>query len=613
MANIVEYITGDTVASDYETLAGAATFADLISTLEGEKLSLFAPSEAVFATTPDQYRWNKQYTKDLLLNHVTAVGDAIGNDETETATALGNDNSITTASGTITTVYGPKADGVAEASTLSPALSIVKAAELATKYVVYDINGFIVPRSQATAATFGNTLLDGALPRLGSLSGSVSQATQDILKNLASTAAEPTFDEQLGYTVFLPTESAFSDLVTATMGLSGVTEYLEDGGLDDALLAHTYVGGAPVTSQEYTSANGKSGNKVIDVDLITPKVTISDVAANILNANPVIFKNGQVHDIDSVLHFPRSTTVGIAQANTETLAELLVAVGLVDDVEGLTRSTVFAPTDAALEPVVCLNNWTPVGDENLKTVLRHHVLDSRVYSSTVDGVSAGGDVATSVAGEVINKDDLDLDASNLNVLGTNGNVHVVNKVLIPPSLKSALPTGTVVDLAVAATPELAKLVVAAGLAPTLAACPGTGKAWTVFAPSDDAFGALTEEDLAYLSANDNKFLKEVLLHHVVSAPAFAADLGATNEFTTLNGDELTVEKVSDVVSVGVDGSKVTAADNKAFNGVVHIIDKVLVPEGVVLPSTKSGSAAVKTVSAISTLLVGAASYLLAAF
>ncbi len=120
---------------------------------------------------------------------------------------------------------------------------------------------------------------------------------------------------------------------------------------------------------------------------------------------------------------------------------------------------------------------------------------------------------------------------------------------------------------------LVEAVIAADLAEALS---GTGP-FTVFAPTDDAFVAalealgLTKEELLA----DTELLTSVLTFHVVPASAMAADLSDGQLLQTLNGEELTVAIDGDAVTIN--GATVVAADLKAENGVVHVIDTVLVP------------------------------------
>lgn len=131
---------------------------------------------------------------------------------------------------------------------------------------------------------------------------------------------------------------------------------------------------------------------------------------------------------------------------------------------------------------------------------------------------------------------------------------------------------TIVEIA-AGDPQfstLVELVTAAGLAETLS---GEGP-FTVFAPTNDAFAALPEEVVAYIVANP-ELLTSILTYHVVPGAILSTDL-STMMAATVEGDEISVE-VSDA-GVKIDGVNVTTADIVASNGVVHIIDGVLLPE-----------------------------------
>jgi uncharacterized surface protein with fasciclin (FAS1) repeats len=132
----------------------------------------------------------------------------------------------------------------------------------------------------------------------------------------------------------------------------------------------------------------------------------------------------------------------------------------------------------------------------------------------------------------------------------------------------------IVELA-QATPDLSTLVtavVAADLAETLS---GDGP-FTVFAPTNEAFEALPAGTLDDLLKPENKDqLTDVLTYHVVAGDVMSSDLTDGQEITTLQGDTLTV-KITDGV-VTINGATVTTADVDASNGVVHIIDQVLLP------------------------------------
>ena len=126
---------------------------------------------------------------------------------------------------------------------------------------------------------------------------------------------------------------------------------------------------------------------------------------------------------------------------------------------------------------------------------------------------------------------------------------------------------------IANTPELSTLsglVASAGLTETLN---GTGP-FTVFAPSNEAFKAVPAKTLDAL-AKDPAALKNVLTFHVVAAKAMAADV-KNGKVKSMNGAELDLAKAGEFVTIG-EGAIVTKADMMASNGVVHIIDTVMIP------------------------------------
>ncbi len=137
-------------------------------------------------------------------------------------------------------------------------------------------------------------------------------------------------------------------------------------------------------------------------------------------------------------------------------------------------------------------------------------------------------------------------------------------------------TRDVVDTAIAAGSfkTLAKALDAAGLVTTLK---GTGP-FTVFAPTDEAFAKLPNGTLETLLRPENKEkLRRILTYHVVAGKVMASDVVKLQSAKAVSGDTITV-KVQDGV-VHVDNSTVTSADVIASNGVIHVIDSVILPKG----------------------------------
>jgi uncharacterized surface protein with fasciclin (FAS1) repeats len=140
---------------------------------------------------------------------------------------------------------------------------------------------------------------------------------------------------------------------------------------------------------------------------------------------------------------------------------------------------------------------------------------------------------------------------------------------------------TIVDIA-ASNPDFSTLVTAvtaAGLVDTL----NSEGPFTVFAPTNEAFAALPEGQLDALLANKEQ-LAAVLTYHVVAGKVMAADVVDLTSATSVQGEPITITATAD--GVRVNDANVTATDIEASNGVIHVIDKVILP-----PSMTMGSSA----------------------
>merc|ERR1711904_654965 len=163
-------------------------------------------------------------------------------------------------------------------------------------------------------------------------------------------------------------------------------------------------------------------------------------------------------------------------------------------------------------------------------------------------------------------------------LASNGVAHIIDGVMLPPATFGA-DKPNIVELAqsVDDLSTLVAAVVAADLVETLSS-PGP---FTVFAPTNDAFGALPDGTLDSLLKPENKGqLTDILMFHVVPMQVLSADLKAHQTVGTIEGKSLEVVKNAKGVFVGADDQslkQVTAADNLASNGVAHIIDGVMLP------------------------------------
>ena len=291
--------------------------------------------------------------------------------------------------------------------------------------------------------------------------------------------------------------------------------------------------------------------------------------------------NGMVATVTVNPAMQSNTVVDIiVNSENHTLLEAAVLeADLAGALSGDGPFTVFAPTDDAITTLVTalgISAEELLALPNLGEILQYHVVTATAMAADLsDGqmitTLLGQDVEVSVseAGVFINN----AQVTAADITASNGVVHVIDAVLVP-----APPQTTVVDIIVNSPDHtvLEAAVTAAGLVDALSA----DGPLTVFAPTDDAFATLlealgytAEELLAYPGLTD------ILLYHVVGAQALSMDLTDGQEVTTLLGQDVMVTINEN--GVFINQSQVTVADITADNGVVHVIDAVLVPEPVV--------------------------------
>jgi len=254
-----------------------------------------------------------------------------------------------------------------------------------------------------------------------------------------------------------------------------------------------------------------------------------------------------------------------------TLVAALGAADLVDTLRGDGPFTVFAPTDDAFNKlpegtVEALLNDIPT----LTNILLYHVVSGKVMASDVVSLSS----AETVLGEEVAVKTMDgkvmINESEVvitDIETSNGVIHVIDSVLLPPE---KLPT--IVDIAVD-DGRFQTLVAALQAADLVETLQGEGP-FTVFAPTDDAFGKLPKGTVEAL-LEDIPALSNILLYHVVSGKVMAADVVNLSSAAAVNGQELTIN-VSDS-GVKLNDSNVIITDIEAANGVIHVIDAVVLP------------------------------------
>jgi transforming growth factor-beta-induced protein len=266
----------------------------------------------------------------------------------------------------------------------------------------------------------------------------------------------------------------------------------------------------------------------------------------------------------------------------ETLLSILpadLAAALSDDDAG--PFTVFAPTDDAFDAIAGV--LPTLSEEDVREILELHVIAGTVSSTAAAAAVSARSIGSELLYFIGDGEDLLVDGVALvetaDIEATNGVIHVIDTVL--------LPKGTIVDVAVGAASsddeEFTVLVEAVLEAdPSVLATLADVEAgpFTVFAPTDAAFAALPDGALEGLLA-DRASLTNVLLYHVTDAGALLATQvialvsGGAVDVRMLNGDDVSV--ALDGATVTVNDATVIVTDVLTANGVIHVIDAVLLP------------------------------------
>ena len=316
----------------------------------------------------------------------------------------------------------------------------------------------------------------------------------------------------------------------------------------------------------------------ITVTITDGKVFIND--AQVIVAD-IVAGNGVVHVIDVVLMpKPMPATVVDIVVNSEAhniLEAAVIAAGLAETLSGTGPFTIFAPTDAAFEALPEGTVETLLQDPSglLTQILLYHAVAGKVMSTDLsDGMKATTVQAQEITVTITDGKVFINDAQVIvaDIVAGNGVVHVIDVVLIPET-EEPMPA-TVVDIVVNSEVHniLEAAVIAAGLAETLS---GTGP-FTIFAPTDAAFEALPEGTVETLLQDPSGLLTQILLYHAVAGKVMSTDLSDGMKATTVQAQEITVT-ITDG-KVFINDAQVIVADIEAGNGVVHVIDVVLIPE-----------------------------------
>ena len=289
-------------------------------------------------------------------------------------------------------------------------------------------------------------------------------------------------------------------------------------------------------------------------------------------------------DDDSIIE--TNTIVDIAvNNNLSSLVAAVTKADLADTLSGSGPFTVFAPTNAAFQALLDSNaNWSSIDDipvETLRSVLLFHVLNGTVASGDlsdtyVSTLSTGpNDEAISLQVEVTGGVEFNGDANPVvvDVNASNGIVHVIDKVMLPPNVVTlALNNAGFTSLVAALTDSRHTTDFVAVLS-------GAGP-FTVFAPTNAAFQALLDSNTEWNSVADIPVatLEVVLLYHVVNEANVQSGQLSNGDVPTLGGT-ITIDLTTgaQIVTSSDQTVNIIITDVQGTNGVIHAVDSVLLP------------------------------------
>mgnify|MGYP006421686515 FL=1 len=374
------------------------------------------------------------------------------------------------------------------------------------------------------------------------------------------------------FTVFAPTDQAFTD---AGIDLAALDTPDGKAALADILLYHVVSGEVPAANvtecMSATAVNGQPLSFTVGDSVMVngATVTLADVSTS----------NGVIHVIDKVLS-PTDTPNDIPRTAQctgihDSLVAAVVQAELLATLQGNGPFTLFAPTDQAFADagidLAALD--TAEGKATLTDILLYHVVAGAVPSSAVtecmSATAVNGQPLSFTVGDTVMVNGATVTLADVNT--SNGVIHVIDKVLSPTDTPNDLPRTA------QCTGVHNSLVAAVIQAELLATLQGEGP-FTLFAPTDQAF-ADAGIDLAALDTPEGKAaLTDILLHHVYSGAVMSADITDGMVVQMVNGDNITLTVTTGMsASVLIGNATVTGADVMTSNGVIHVIDKVLMP------------------------------------
>lgn len=281
---------------------------------------------------------------------------------------------------------------------------------------------------------------------------------------------------------------------------------------------------------------------------------------------------------------PGTITAQVSAGTSFTLLKsAVVKAGLATTLDGAGPFTVFAPTDDAfMASGISSAVIGSLSADQLKAILLYHTLGAKVMAADVPAgpnakvVTAGGDsvfVTKNSNGVFVNG----INVVKADIPASNGVIHTISKVLLPAA-------GNIVQVASADTTFsflVAAVVKASSGSTNVASILSGGSILTVFAPTNNAFRAAGFATIDAVKAANANTLTTILTYHVIPGRIFSSDLTNGAQPATANGGKVTIGISGSGASVkgntNTTPSNIIGANIMATNGVIHVIDQVLLP------------------------------------
>jgi len=576
--NAVEFASDN---ANFSSLVAALSRANLVETLSGDgPFTIFAPTNTAFQALLDSNpAWNS--LEDIPVATLTTVltNHVVSGNVKSTDLSTGYVESLSA------TPYGVNANLFVNTDggvTINGTTTVTGADNEVSNGVIHVVDQVILPPNVVTFATSN--------PVFSSLVAALTRT--DLMTDfVAALSGEGPF------TVFAPTNDAFQALLDSNDEWNGLND-VPVAVLEDVLKYHV-TGAGNVRSTDLV--NGQEVPTLLEENFTIDLTDGAKIIAGANTANIILTdvqgQNGVVHAIDAVLlpaafaqANPNAVEFAAANENFSILVEAVTKAGLVETLSGAGPFTIFAPTNDAFVALLNSNpDWNSLDDipvDVLTSVLTYHVVagDNRAadlttgylntlsgtpfdqgtvvskYISTENGVTINGNVSVTGADNVV----------------SNGVIHVVDQVIMPADIVTFATTNPMFSTLVAALTRSDLSVDFVG------ALSGAGPL-TVFAPTNDAFQALLDSNMDWNTLADipTAVLENVLLYHVTSAGNVrSTDLSDGQVVATLfpdNNFSINLTGAMPAINATMNNANIIATDVQATNGVIHVIDAVILP------------------------------------